>query len=195
MTARISHLFGSRRWRVARNGILAGLLAGTITCGYRFMIGKATEFARWHTRSRRSRDCMHCSSWRPRASALIWAAIRFSPMPRARIPQVKGYYRAILRCAATGSSRHDSPGLGPRALWTLARREGPSIHWSAPRASQASTARHVGGGTPPDESGAAAGFSAAFNAPVSGLMFGMRGFTEASRARHRLCRHRALPLT
>ena len=46
LAERLTYLSNSRRWRVARNGILAGLLAGAVTCAYRFMIGEATAFAR-----------------------------------------------------------------------------------------------------------------------------------------------------
>ncbi|MGO1859430.1 ClC family H(+)/Cl(-) exchange transporter [Ancrocorticia populi] len=181
MTARISHLFGSRRWRVARNGILAGLLAGTITCGYRFMIGKATEFARWAYAFIGDHAIAIALFFVAAlaASALIWAAIRFSPdASGSGIPQVKGLLQGDppMRPLRVLAARFT--GAGAAALFGLSLgREGPSIHIGAasaellkrPLRATSEEERHL------MTSGAAAGLSAAFNAPVSGLMFGIEG--------------------
>ncbi|MCI1787425.1 MAG: ClC family H(+)/Cl(-) exchange transporter [Actinomyces sp.] len=178
---RMGHLFASRRWRVARNGVLAGLLAGSASVAYRWMIAHGTAIAHlaYQTIGRRP---LWMLAWT--ASALLVAVavrqiLRWEPTSSGSgIPQVKGIlqHRMALRPLHVLAARFCG-GAGGALFGLSLGREGPSIHIGAAAADL--LARPMGA-TPQERdqlitSGAAAGLSAAFNAPVSGMVFGIEG--------------------
>ena len=164
LAERLTYLSNSRRWRVARNGILAGLLAGAVTCAYRFMISEATAFARNAYAFIGDHPATIAGFFAAAivVAALIWIVVRRVPESSGSgIPQVKGLIQ----------------GDPPMRLG----REGPSIQLGAAAAQLLGRPLRA---TPEEErhlltSGAAAGLSAAFNAPVSGLMFGIEGLHKS----------------
>ena len=185
LAERLTYLSNSRRWRVARNGILAGLLAGAVTCAYRFMISEATAFARNAYAFIGDHPATIAGFFAAAivVAALIWIVVRRVPESSGSgIPQVKGLIQgdSPMRPGRVLGARF--LGGGAAAIFGLSLgREGPSIQLGAAAAQLLGRPLRA---TPEEErhlltSGAAAGLSAAFNAPVSGLMFGIEGLHKS----------------
>jgi len=181
LTGRVGHLVGSRRWRVARNGVCAGLVAGSVGCAYRWMIALGTDGARaayaglvdhpwWLPLWLIAVLAVSCGGW--------WLMSWEPSAGGSGIPQVKAILqgRLEIRPVRVIVARFAGGAAGALAGLSLGR-EGPSIHLGAAisrllavplRATPEETDHLV-------TAGAAAGLSAAFNAPVSGLMFAVEG--------------------
>lgn len=182
---RIRYLFHSRRWRAARNGICAGLVAGALTIAYRWLIATGTGVAaQWYPIIRE--NPWHLAGFVLAAAAaamLAWALIRWEPNASGSgIPQVKGYLLGAitLRPLRTIIVRFIAGGAGAFFGLSLGR-EGPSIHIGASGAQL--LARPLRATNDEQKllatSGAAAGLSAAFNAPVSGIVFALEGLHKS----------------
>lgn len=167
------------RWLVAAQGILCGLVAGILVVGYRLAIQYGTIFAgkaylwlkanplgllAWAAAVVVSSFLLtYLIRWEPSASGsgipqtegtLLWGLpIRWFPVLCVR-------YMGGILCSLFGLS------LG---------REGPSIHIGAAAAKAVSskTSKNSVEENSLITSGAAAGLSAAFNAPLSGMMFAL----------------------
>ena len=181
LAGRIRHLTGSRRWRVARNGVLAGFAAGALGCAYRWVIASGTDLAR--TAYAGLADHPWWLPWWLLAGIVVatgvWWLVSWEPSAAGSgIPQVKGILagRLGIRPVRVIVARFVGGAAGALAGLSLGR-EGPSIHLGA------AISRLLAGplrATPEETdhlvtAGAAAGLSAAFNAPVSGLMFAVEG--------------------
>lgn len=177
----MGHLFGSRRWRVARNGVIAGLLAGVVSSAYRIAVQAGTTVAHSVYAAVASRPAL-IAAWLGAAVAIAVAVsrlLRWEPESSGSgIPQVKGILagRMSMRPVRVLVSRFLGGTAGAVFGLSLGR-EGPSIHLGAAVADLLAGPLKA---TPEERrqlvtSGASAGLSAAFNAPVSGMLFGMEG--------------------
>ncbi|WP_454229201.1 ClC family H(+)/Cl(-) exchange transporter [Propioniciclava flava] len=181
LIARVRHLASSRRWRVARNGVLAGLLAGAVVCLYRYLIEIATGFA-VQTYAYLGEHPWMIPVWGVAAAVVVvgvWLVLRWEPQASGSgIPQVKGFLLGGLGMRPGRVIGARFLGGTSGAVFGLSLgREGPSIHLGA---AVAALLRRPLRATPEEAdhlvtSGAAAGLAAAFNAPVSGMIFGMEG--------------------
>ncbi len=178
---RLHQLAASRRWRVARNGILAGVVAGAVASLYRFCIEEATDAA-LAAYSFIGRHPLAVLAWitaASLASVLVWLLLRWEPSASGSgIPQVKGFLigRMGMRPLPVVFTRFLG-GTGGAVFGLSLGREGPSIHIGAAVARLLARPLRA-----TDEerdylvtSGASAGLAAAFNAPVSGMLFGIEG--------------------
>ena len=167
------------RWLVAFRAACCGLLVGVLVVLYRQGIGYGTRFARWAYGQMRDQPLM-ILPWLLAALlvglALAWMVGRVPMASGSGIPQVEGVVIHGMRMPAL-------PVLGVRFLGGLAcgmfglslGREGPSVQIGA------AGSQLVSRGLRRDRveetclvtSGAAAGLSAAFNAPLSGMVFAL----------------------
>lgn len=183
--ARVRYLFHSERWRVARNGILAGVAAGALTIAYRWTIATGTRFAEnWYQIIRA--NPLHVVGFVAAAcvlAVLVWLLLRWEPTASGSgIPQAKGFLLGTvpLRPLRTIIVRFLGGGAGGFFGLSLGR-EGPSIHIGASAAHLLSRPLHANEKEQKllVTSGASAGLSAAFNAPVSGIVFGLEGLHKS----------------
>ncbi|WP_188043277.1 ClC family H(+)/Cl(-) exchange transporter [Changpingibacter yushuensis] len=178
---RIGQLVASRRWRIARNGILAGLVAGGVASLYRFCIEEAGSAA-VTAYDFVGRHPLAVLAWGGAAAAMavaVWLLLKWEPKASGSgIPQVKGFLvgRLGMRPVPVVVTRFLG-GTGGALFGLSLGREGPSIHIGAAVAKLLSRPLRA---TREEEdhlvtSGASAGLAAAFNAPVSGILFGIEG--------------------
>ena len=180
LVPRFDHL----KWKMAAAGILVGLISGFLVVLYRLGIEYGTDTARWiYARIRET-------PWlvAPWAVAAIAAALAIAWMVKKEpmaggsgIPQTNGVvicglkmrWQTILPVRFIG-------GLLGSLFGLSLGREGPSIHIGA---SGAQILSHRLRGKKREDvqehylvtAGAAAGLSAAFSAPLSGMMFALEG--------------------
>ncbi|MCI1831976.1 MAG: ClC family H(+)/Cl(-) exchange transporter [Bifidobacterium sp.] len=166
-----------RQWIIALRAILCGFLAGFLVVLYRQGIIYATGFARW-TYASIAADPWLLIPFVPAAAVIglfVGWLIKLEPMAGGSgIPQVEGIVRWGLRMrwAAVLPVRFVGGILCGMFGLSLGR-EGPSIQIGA-AGSQALSHAMKRKGIEANylmTSGAAAGLSAAFNAPLSGMMF------------------------
>lgn len=171
----------SRGWRAAWGGVLAGLAGGSVACAYRFALAQGTRFARASYQAIGARPWL-ALAWVCGAALLAWAVrglLRAEPSAAGSgIPQVKGYLQGVV--ALHGWSVlgvRFVGGVGGSLAGLSLGREGPCVHLGAAAASLLARPLRA------DErerhqlatAGAAAGLSAAFSAPVSGMLFAIEG--------------------
>lgn len=181
LVERVRSLFSSRRWRIARNGLVAGLAAGSVSVAYRAAIARGTGLA--HAADEAiAHHPLWLLVWLVAALAVAtvaWRLVAWEPTASGSgIPQVAGRLtgRVPLRPVRVLAARFVG-GTGASLFGLSLGREGPSIHLGA--AVGQLLARPLGASEEETDhlitSGAAAGLSAAFNAPVSGMLFAMEG--------------------
>lgn len=178
---RLHRLASSRRWRVTRNGILAGIAGGAAASLYRYFIEEATRAA-LSGYSFLGRHWWALFPWLVAAvivSATVWLLLLREPQAAGSgIPQVKAYLiaRMGMRPTPVVATRFLG-GVGGALFGLSLGREGPSIHIGAAIAKL--LARPLRATSEEQDhlvtSGASAGLAAAFNAPVSGILFGIEG--------------------
>ncbi len=175
----LSHL-NEFKWKVAIKGVLAGLVSGMLVVVYRLAIGYGSEASVELYAYLKARPLM-ILPWVLAAAAvslfIAWL-VKLEPMAKGSgIPQVEGlvlygmkmkYYTVLaVRFLAGFLSSFFGLSLG---------REGPSIQIGA-SGSQAVAQKICSGGRLEENylitGGAAAGLSAAFNAPLSGIIFAL----------------------
>lgn len=174
--------FGELRWKMAAAGILCGIVSGLLVVAYRIGMEKTVEFARWVMAH------IHLNLW----LILPWLAaavavglatawmIKHVPMASGSgIPQVSGVvihgltmkWQEVLPVRFLGGFLAGLFGLS-------LGREGPSIQIGASGAQFVVHRLRKGRRNDFQEhyvvtAGAAAGLSAAFSAPLSGMMFAL----------------------
>jgi len=178
---RVVQLFASKRWRVARNGVLAGLLGGALSSAYRVGIAVSSDVAHRIYAYLGERPGF-VALWAVAALAatvVVWRLLQWEPMSSGSgIPQVKGILNGVMTMRPVPVVVARFLGGTTGSLFGLSLgREGPSIHIGAAVGQMLSAPLKA---TPEEErhlltSGASAGLSAAFNAPVSGMLFGIEG--------------------
>ncbi len=181
---RLIPLFNRMKWKMAAVGIGVGLVSGLLVVLYRLGIERCTEFARWMYGRIRLNPWL-IAPWTFAALAiglLIFWMIRKEPMASGSgIPQTEGVvlnglrmrWQTILPARFVG-------GLLCAMFGLSLGREGPSIQIGA---SGAQFLSHRLRGKRREDvqehyvvtAGAAAGLSAAFSAPLSGMMFALEG--------------------
>ena len=181
---RLIPLFNRMKWKMAAVGIGVGLVSGLLVVLYRLGIERCTEFARWMYGRIRLNPWL-IAPWTFAALAiglLIFWMIRKEPMASGSgIPQTDGVvlnglrmrWQTILPARFVG-------GLLCAMFGLSLGREGPSIQIGA---SGAQFLSHRLRGKRREDvqehyvvtAGAAAGLSAAFSAPLSGMMFALEG--------------------
>lgn len=170
---------GGRKWSLAAKSLLAGLAAGLLAATYRLLIEYGTDAAKKIYGFLAAHPL-----WLPLwlagavlAGLALAALLRWEPMATGSgIPQVEGMllYGMKMRWAAILAVRFVAGGLSSLFGLSLGR-EGPSIQIGA------SAAQGVSKAVRRDKleanylitGGAAAGLSAAFNAPLSGMVFAL----------------------
>ncbi|MCF2706783.1 ClC family H(+)/Cl(-) exchange transporter [Arcanobacterium haemolyticum] len=164
---------------------MAGFVGGSIALLYRYVIEEGTGFAVEAYAFMRQRP-LFLFLWIASAglvSVLMWLALRWEPQASGSgIPQVKGVLagKMGIRPVPVIVARLAGGSLGSLFGLSLGR-EGPSIHLGASGAELLAKPLRA---TPEEErqlltSGASAGLAAAFNAPVSGILFGLEGLHKA----------------
>lgn len=181
---RIVPMFNRMKWKIAAAGIIVGLLSGLLVVLYRLGIEHCTRFARWMYAQIRVNPWL-IIPWVFAAlvvGLLIAWMVGKEPMASGSgIPQTDGVVLAGLkmRWQTILPVRFIGGLLG--ALFGLSLgREGPSIQIGA---SGAQFLSHRLRGRRREDvqehyvvtAGAAAGLSAAFSAPLSGMMFALEG--------------------
>lgn len=176
-------------WRLVWRAVLTGLVAGLLVVAYRALLGAGVEVARREYAVLLQRPAL-IPVWIGVAVLVglgIAVGVRRAPSASGSgIPQVKGMVLYGLRVPPVGVLvvRFLGGGLGSLAGLSLGR-EGPSVQIGG-AAAQAVT--HVAGGSRVERdhlvtAGAAAGLSAAFSAPLSGMVFALeelhRSFSPA----------------
>lgn len=162
--------------------MLAGLLAGLIGSAYRAMIAETSGVARRIYEFLGSEGPLPLVAWMVAAGLAAFATSRlivWEPMSSGSgIPQVKGIleHKMTMRPLPVLVARFAGGTIGSVFGLSLGR-EGPSIHLGA--ASAQLLAKPLRATSEEQDhlltSGAAAGLSAAFSAPVSGMLFGIEG--------------------
>lgn len=176
--------FDHLKWKMAAAGVLVGLISGVLVVVYRLGIERGTEFARWMY----ARIHGHPALIVPWAFAAIAVALAIAwmvgkePMSGGSgIPQTNGVVMRGLRMRWQTILPVRFVGGLLGALFGLSLgREGPSIQIGACGAQFLS--HRLRGRRREDvqehylvTAGAAAGLSAAFSAPLSGMMFALEG--------------------
>ncbi|RFD75650.1 ClC family H(+)/Cl(-) exchange transporter [Gardnerella vaginalis] len=178
----ILETFCQLRWKVILVGVLVGVVSGSLVAFYRFGIEYGTDFARWMYL-----QILHNTWWIVPCLifAIIvgliigWMSVKESMASGSGIPQVVGYVRRGLnmRWHTILPVRFVGGLLGSLFGLSLGR-EGPSIQIGACGAQMLSRIFRKGRRDDIEEhyivtAGAAAGLSAAFSAPLSGVMFAL----------------------
>lgn len=178
----ISKTFCQLRWKVILAGIFVGVVSGSLVASYRLGIEYGTDFARWMYLQIRHNAwwILPCLIFAVIAGLIIgWMSRKESMASGSGIPQVVGYvnrglnmrWHTILPVRFVG-------GLLGSLFGLSLGREGPSIQIGACGAQMLSRIFRKGRRDDIKEhyvvtAGAAAGLSAAFSAPLSGVMFAM----------------------
>lgn len=171
--------FSRVKWRIAAKGIISGFAVGLLVVLYRLGIGYGTRFATGMYAWLRSNP-LWIAAW---AAAAVLAGlfvawlIRWEPMASGSgIPQTEGVVTRGMRMRAWSILVVRYAGGLLCGLFGLSMgREGPSVQIGA-ATSQATGGRLAHGQVDRNAlitSGAAAGLSAAFCAPLSGAMFAL----------------------
>lgn len=174
--------FGALRWKMAAAGILCGLVSGLLVVAYRLGMEKTTEFARW-VMTQLHANYYLIIPWLIAALivglATAWMVRKVPMASGSGIPQVSGVvmqgltmkWQEILPVRFAG-------GLLAGLFGLSLGREGPSIQIGASGAQFVVHRLRKGKRNDFQEhyvvtAGAAAGLSAAFSAPLSGMMFAL----------------------
>lgn len=180
--SRIGETFLQLRWKVILAGVFVGVVSGSLVALYRLGIECGTDFARWVYL-----QVWHNAWWIVAClvAAVIfglvigWMSIKESMASGSGIPQVVGYVNRGLnmRWHTILPVRFVAGLLGSLFGLSLGR-EGPSIQIGACGAQMLSRIFRKGKRDDIQEhyvvtAGAAAGLSAAFSAPLSGVMFAL----------------------
>lgn len=181
---RMIPLFNRMKWKIAAAGVGVGLVSGLLVVLYRLGIENCTRFARWMYAQIRVNPWL-IVPWAFAAlvvGLLIAWMISSEPMASGSgIPQTDGVVLAGLRMRwQTILPVRFVGGLLGAAFGLSLGREGPSIQIGA---SGAQFLSHRLRGRRREDvqehyvvtAGAAAGLSAAFSAPLSGMMFALEG--------------------
>ncbi len=169
----------STTWRLVGRAVLTGLVAGALVVGYRMLLGAGVDLARHVYATLAERPAL-IPVWLVGAvviGLLLATAVRRAPAAAGSgIPQVKGMilYGLRIRAVPVLVVRFVGGTLGSLVGLSLGR-EGPSVQIGATAAQGVS--RIAGAGRLERDhlvsAGAAAGLSAAFNAPLSGMVFAL----------------------
>lgn len=166
-------------WRMISAAVVVGALVGLLVVAYRLLLTCGLSLARAGYAAVRDRPVL-LPLWALAAvtvALLILAALRLVPTATGSgIPQIKGIlvYRMRMPAARTIAARFFAGGLGSVAGLSLGR-EGPCVQIGG------SVGQLAGQSLKTDDlerdqlitAGAAAGLSAAFNAPLSGAVFAL----------------------
>lgn len=167
------------QWRLAGVCFIIGLLAGAVVCFYRWSIAAGTSFARQMYAAIAAQPLL-LIPWAVGVVAvgyLVYRLVKWEPTAGGSgIPQVKGTAMLDLKMPwAKVLAARLSGGIMCGLFGLSLGREGPSVHLGA--AAAKSVADHCSrDGTEKRAmitGGAAAGISAAFNAPISGIIFAL----------------------
>lgn len=180
--SQIAGTFCKLRWKIVVAGLVVGVVSGSLVASYRLGIEYGTDFAKW------AYVQIHSNLWLLVPCiifALIvglivgWMSIKESMASGSGIPQVVGYVQRGLnmRWHTILPVRFVAGLLGSLFGLSLGR-EGPSIQIGACGAQMLSRIVRNGRRNDMQEhyvvtAGAAAGLSAAFSAPLSGVMFAL----------------------
>lgn len=180
--AKISEDFHKFRWKLIFAGIFVGFVSGSLVAIYRLGVESCTEFARWAYSQINQYMWLiiPCIIFAVLAGIFIgWMSRKESMASGSGIPQVVGYvnrglnmrWHTILPVRFVG-------GLLGSLFGLSLGREGPSIQIGACGAQMISRISRNGKRDDLQEhyvvtAGAAAGLSAAFSAPISGVMFAL----------------------
>ncbi|WP_421778033.1 ClC family H(+)/Cl(-) exchange transporter [Gardnerella sp. KA00747] len=182
LVARVRGALAQLRWKVIISGIFVGIVSGSLVALYRLGIECGTDFARW----------LYLQVWHNMwwlVACLVfavifglvigWMSLKESMASGSGIPQVVGYVNRGLnmRWHTILPVRFVAGLLGSLFGLSLGR-EGPSIQIGACGAQMLSRIFRKGKRNDIQEhyvvtAGAAAGLSAAFSAPLSGVMFAL----------------------
>ena len=170
------------RWKMVLAGVVVGLVSGALVATYRLGIEYGTDFARWMYAQilQNMLWIVPCVVFAIVAGLFIgWMSRKESMASGSGIPQVVGYVqRGLKMCWNTILPVRFVGGLLGSLFGLSLGREGPSIQIGACGAQMMSRIFRKGNKNDTQEhyvvtAGAAAGLSAAFSAPLSGLMFAM----------------------
>lgn len=182
LVARVRGALTQLRWKVIISGVFIGIVSGSLVALYRLGIECGTDFARW----------LYLQVWHNMwwlVACLVfavifglvigWMSLKESMASGSGIPQVVGYVNRGLnmRWHTILPVRFVAGLLGSLFGLSLGR-EGPSIQIGACGAQMLSRIFRKGKRNDIQEhyvvtAGAAAGLSAAFSAPLSGVMFAL----------------------
>lgn len=182
LVARVRGALTQLRWKVIISGVFIGIVSGSLVALYRLGIECGTDFARW----------VYLQVWHNMWWLVVclvfavifglvigWMSLKESMASGSGIPQVVGYVNRGLnmRWHAILPVRFVAGLLGSLFGLSLGR-EGPSIQIGACGAQMLSRVFRKGKRNDIQEhyvvtAGAAAGLSAAFSAPLSGVMFAL----------------------
>ena len=182
LVARVRGALTQLRWKVIISGVFIGIVSGSLVALYRLGIECGTDFARW----------VYLQVWHNMWWLVVclvfavifglvigWMSLKESMASGSGIPQVVGYVNRGLnmRWHTILPVRFVAGLLGSLFGLSLGR-EGPSIQIGACGAQMLSRIFRKGKRNDIQEhyvvtAGAAAGLSAAFSAPLSGVMFAL----------------------
>ena len=182
LVARVRGALTQLRWKVIISGVFIGIVSGSLVALYRLGIECGTDFARW----------VYLQVWHNMWWLVVclvfavifglvigWMSLKESMASGSGIPQVVGYVNRGLnmRWHTILPVRFVAGLLGSLFGLSLGR-EGPSIQIGACGAQMLSRIFRKGKRDDIQEhyvvtAGAAAGLSAAFSAPLSGVMFAL----------------------
>lgn len=182
LVARVRGALTQLRWKVIISGVFIGIVSGSLVALYRLGIECGTDFARW----------VYLQVWHNMWWLVVclvfavifglvigWMSLKESMASGSGIPQVVGYVNRGLnmRWHTILPVRFVAGLLGSLFGLSLGR-EGPSIQIGACGAQMLSRVFRKGKRNDIQEhyvvtAGAAAGLSAAFSAPLSGVMFAL----------------------
>ena len=170
---------GRKQWTIAIRAIVCGLIAGLLVALYRYGIGYGTRFARWMYSQILAQPWLIAPFVCAAAAIGLFVAwlVRLEPMASGSgIPQVEGVLLLGLRMRwLLVLVVRFAGGLLCGMFGLSLGREGPSIQIGAAASQGVSGAMKRDGFEENTliTAGAAAGLSAAFNAPLSGMMFAL----------------------
>jgi H+/Cl- antiporter ClcA len=170
---------GRKQWTIAIRAIVCGLVVGLLVALYRYGIGYGTRFARWIYPQILSQPWLIAPFICAAAITGLFVAwlVRLEPMASGSgIPQVEGVLLLGLRMRwLLVLVVRFAGGLLCGMFGLSLGREGPSIQIGAAASQGVSGAMKRDGFEENTliTAGAAAGLSAAFNAPLSGMMFAL----------------------
>ncbi len=180
--SQIAGTFCKLRWKIVVAGLVVGVVSGSLVASYRLGIEYGTDFAKW------AYVQIHSNLWLLVPCIIFavivglivgWMSVKESMASGSGIPQVVGYVQRGLnmRWHTILPVRFVAGLLGSLFGLSLGR-EGPSIQIGACGAQMLSRIVRNGRRNDMQEhyvvtAGAAAGLSAAFSAPLSGVMFAL----------------------